>query len=183
MALNLKLCSGCHRELPLSEFWKNRTSPDGLQAYCKVCGKVKTKQYQKEKPELYREISRRSWHNHREKRLAGEEARADKRHLFLDSLKSPCAKCGESRVYLLDFHHIDPSTKIFTLGDGKKYHKSEQDVIDESKKCVCLCANCHREFHYLYGQKMTEPIRNLNDYLERETAYGYAIQGVHSNLS
>ena len=167
MALNLKRCSGCHKELPLSEFWKNKASPDGLQAYCKACSKAKTKQRQKDKPELYREISRRSWHKHREKRLAGEEARADKRHLFLDSLKSPCAKCGESRVYLLDFHHIDPTTKTFTLGDGKKYHKSEQDVIDESKKCICLCKNCHHEFHYLYGKHPENPSVALSEYLSK----------------
>lgn len=184
MALNeTKRCSGCHQDLPLSEFWKNRSSPDGLQAYCKACGKAKAREHQKANPELYREISKRSWHKHREKRLAGEEIRADKRHLFLDSLKTPCAKCGEQRVYLLDFHHIDPSQKLFTLGDGRKYHKSENDVIAESKNCVCLCANCHREFHYLYGQQMENPVDNLNEYLSGRLQFEYTLQGVRADLS
>ena len=180
--IEVKRCSGCHKELPLSEFYKNKHSFDGLQAYCKICSKEKTRQYQKDHPEMFREISRRSWYKHRKKRLLGEEIRADKRHEFLDSLKTPCAKCGENRVYLLDFHHIDPSTKEFTLGDGKKYHKSEKEVIEESKKCVCLCANCHREFHYLYGQRMDAPVDNLNAYLERTINHEYTLSGVHPNF-
>ena len=31
----LKKCSKCSRELPVSEFWKNASTEDGLQTYCK----------------------------------------------------------------------------------------------------------------------------------------------------
>lgn len=34
----LKKCSKCGRELPVSEFWKNASTEDGLQTYCKECG-------------------------------------------------------------------------------------------------------------------------------------------------
>ena len=30
----LKKCSKCGRELPVSEFWKNASTEDGLQTYC-----------------------------------------------------------------------------------------------------------------------------------------------------
>ena len=30
----------CSRELPVSEFWKNASTEDGLQTYCKECGNV-----------------------------------------------------------------------------------------------------------------------------------------------
>lgn len=36
----LKKCSKCGRELPVSEFWKNASTKDGLQTYCKECGNV-----------------------------------------------------------------------------------------------------------------------------------------------
>ena len=36
----LKKCSKCGRELPVSEFWKNASTEDGLQTYCKECGNV-----------------------------------------------------------------------------------------------------------------------------------------------
>ena len=34
----LKKCSKCGRELPVSEFWKNASTEDGLQTYCKEGG-------------------------------------------------------------------------------------------------------------------------------------------------
>ena len=37
---NFKKCSKCGRELPASEFWKNASTEDGLQTYCKECGNV-----------------------------------------------------------------------------------------------------------------------------------------------
>ena len=42
-----KVCPKCGRELPLNEFYKNKTRKDGLQIYCKEC--------QKESDKLYRE--------------------------------------------------------------------------------------------------------------------------------
>ena len=32
-----KVCSKCKRELPISEFYKNKSNPDGLGYYCKRC--------------------------------------------------------------------------------------------------------------------------------------------------
>ena len=37
--METKKCTKCGRELPRSEFWKNPTREDGLQEYCKECGK------------------------------------------------------------------------------------------------------------------------------------------------
>ena len=34
---NVKVCSKCGEEKPLSEFWKNRSTFDGLQYQCKTC--------------------------------------------------------------------------------------------------------------------------------------------------
>lgn len=33
----VKVCKRCGQELPLSHFWKNRKSKDGLQNWCKAC--------------------------------------------------------------------------------------------------------------------------------------------------
>lgn len=40
-----KVCSRCRRELPISEFYKNKRNKDGLQHYCKKCKKVTHKAY------------------------------------------------------------------------------------------------------------------------------------------
>lgn len=55
-----------------------------------------------------------------------------------------CACCGlQDNPVMYDFHHIIPETKTFGIGNGTTTH-SRQAYLDEAKKCVLLCANCHR---------------------------------------
>ena len=58
-----------------------------------------------------------------------------------------CKKCGEKRFYLLDFHHRNPEEKEFTISDRTR--TSLDKLKKEIEKCDILCANCHREWHYL----------------------------------
>ena len=73
-----------------------------------------------------------------------------------------CAKCGETRGYVLDFHHISPNEKSETIARLTSNTSNMNKVYDEIKKCIVLCANCHREFHYLQerNQEFT-----IEDYL------------------
>lgn len=64
-----------------------------------------------------------------------------------------CAKCGDRRSYVLDFHHKDPSIKEDTVARMLSNAYALERVMEEIEKCVCLCANCHREFHYLEKEK------------------------------
>lgn len=55
--------------------------------------------------------------------------------------------CGYSRCQAaLEFHHLDPSEKDFGLSTNKTT-KSLVKLIDELRKCILVCANCHREIH------------------------------------
>ena len=55
-----------------------------------------------------------------------------------------CAICGYSRnPSALQFHHLDPATKEFTLRNG--HTRSLERMRAEAAKCVLLCANCHAE--------------------------------------
>lgn len=68
---------------------------------------------------------------------------------FIDLIRKQkggkCQKCGYNTYQgALEFHHIDPTKKDFTIGDRDFKLK---ECIEESKKCVLLCANCHREIH------------------------------------
>ena len=47
----IKMCSKCKEPKPLSEFYKNRISKDGLQHICKICDKQKVKKYYSKNPE------------------------------------------------------------------------------------------------------------------------------------
>jgi hypothetical protein len=86
-----------------------------------------------------------------------------KRQNLINEYKTPCVKCSESRPYIIDWHHIDPTNKSFTLSKGAK-EKSRAMILDEIRKCACLCRNCHAEFHYLYGHKATES--DFNKYIK-----------------
>jgi transposase len=55
-----------------------------------------------------------------------------------------CAVCGYARnSAALQFHHLDPATKDFTLRNGDT--RSLARMRAEAAKCVLLCANCHAE--------------------------------------
>ena len=65
-----------------------------------------------------------------------------------------CCLCGYDKNYAaLDFHHINPSEKSFQLDGRHLSNCSMKTIIEESKKCILLCANCHREIHYPFFDK------------------------------
>ncbi|MCI7428559.1 MAG: hypothetical protein MSS83_05580 [Methanobrevibacter sp.] len=167
-----KKCCCCKKQMPVNEFWKSSTTKDGLQGYCKNCCRIRTRAYRENNPEKVKVYTKNYWNKYNNKLIEKYKMRRDKRQIFLDTLKTPCVKCGESRIWVIQFHHIDPNLKSFALAEGKKYHKSKEDVINESKKCVCLCANCHKEFHYFYGIKPINPVNSLNEYLNGGIEYG-----------
>lgn len=128
-----KTCSKCGEKKTLEEFHKNGFNSKGEQkyrGYCKTCANNLEKQ------------------------------RYLKKKDFLDNQKTKCEKCGEDRVYVLDFHHKDGEEKQFTIG---QYKKGSLEIIqNEINKCVCLCANCHREFHFLQRENQI----SLEEYLK-----------------
>lgn len=62
-----------------------------------------------------------------------------------------CWLCGYDRgrkgVPIMEFHHIDPSVKLFNLSVRELVGKKWNDVFKEMKKCASLCCLCHREYH------------------------------------
>jgi hypothetical protein len=97
----------------------------------------------------------------------GEMKRYYRKQQYIDSQKTPCLKCGEARTRCICFHHVDPSKKEFTIAQLRKSNlKTIQNEID---KCVCLCLNCHHEFHYLNGAYQM----SLDEYLNLELADSY----------
>ena len=56
-----KKCTKCRRELPLSEFTKNKSHRDGLQAWCKSC----TREYNKIWNETHKSDELTRWRKYR----------------------------------------------------------------------------------------------------------------------
>lgn len=58
-----------------------------------------------------------------------------------------CNICGyEKNISALEFHHIDPSKKEYGIASQGTCHDIKKD-LEEVKKCILVCANCHREIH------------------------------------
>jgi hypothetical protein len=57
-----------------------------------------------------------------------------------------CQVCGYDKcITALEFHHINPEEKEMSF-NGKD-NCSWDKTREELKKCILLCANCHREAH------------------------------------
>ena len=58
-----------------------------------------------------------------------------------------CNICGYNKTAsALEFHHIDPAQKEYGIASQGTCHNIEKD-LEEVKKCILVCANCHREIH------------------------------------
>ena len=78
----------------------------------------------------------------------------EKKQLIQDlKTQDKCAKCGENRGYVLDYHHIDPQQKKDTIARMTSNNYGLSKVMNEIQKCICLCSNCHREFHHFEKHK------------------------------
>ena len=78
-----------------------------------------------------------------------------------------CCICGfDAFQEALEFHHIDPSTKSFGLTDSSAATKALEKQLEEARKCVLLCANCHRGVHMGYYELPLED----NIYFNEERA-------------
>ena len=84
---------------------------------------------------------------------------------FVEAYKNShsCIKCGESRPYVLDFHHITGDDKHEEICVLSHRGCSISTIQKEIEKCVLLCSNCHREFHWLEQNKGI----TTEQYLER----------------
>ena len=189
----MRKCRICEKILLETEFYKHIGYSDGLDHACKECQREYQRKFRRLNPDVVRQRSKkiRERDNDKIKERQKEyyertkddpyyvqkrkerydrnkdrwhQKEREKRRIFNEKWKKTCEKCGESRLYLIQFHHIDPNQKSFCIG-ANATSKSEDILTKEIAKCVCLCSNCHDEFHYFYGQKPSNPAKSLSEYL------------------
>lgn len=67
----------------------------------------------------------------------------ENRQFMYDYLSEhPCELCGESDPVVLEFDHIDQTTK--TKAVSIMTYNSLEKIKEEILKCRVLCANCHK---------------------------------------
>lgn len=77
-----------------------------------------------------------------------------------------CMKCGDTRHYVLNFHHLNPEEKEYSLGNLIADSQVET-FFQEIDKCILLCSNCHQEFHYLEAHEGLK----IEDYVDLSKNY------------
>jgi predicted HNH restriction endonuclease len=66
----------------------------------------------------------------------------DQLQLLKDGKK--CSRCKNSFPhYCLDWHHLDKSTKLFTISRAMRDNIAWEKINKELEKCILLCKNCH----------------------------------------
>jgi hypothetical protein len=129
----MKKCGKCHKLKDELEFNKKNSRLEKLQPYCRECEKIRKKEYYSNNISKFREY---------------RDINTTRNRKFLQRYKRTlkCVNCGESDTRCLDFHHV--KTKKFNIASLIASSYSLQTLKIEIRKCIILCANCHRKLHY-----------------------------------
>ena len=112
---------------------------DGKHSYCKPC---------------LLEVQKQRW--------------IDRKYKMIEIMGGKCTECGYDKYYgALELHHLDPKTKLYNWTKLKEL--SWKIIIEELKKCVLLCANCHREHHDLIRNVKYSSKETGNNLLDKST--------------
>lgn len=112
-----------------------------------MVNKPGSKEYHAQKSREWFERLRADPERYQERNRIRSERRRAKKSAWVRRLGGRCGDCSQSFPDpVFEFHHIDPSTKIHA-DPAKVFMFSDKRIEDELKKCVMLCANCHRLRH------------------------------------
>lgn len=74
--------------------------------------------------------------------------RKRRKELLVKLLGGSCSICKYDKcMSALEFHHVDPNQKEFSIGAARANPKSLESLINELNKCILVCSNCHKEIH------------------------------------
>ncbi len=132
----MRECTKCKMKKPLSNFGKKAKSKDGIHPWCKECSRLESRNFYKKNPEPYKKRSRITC-----KKLSKlQRTQADQIKLHLG-----CFCCQETLLCLLDYHHLEEGIPV-----PRAVSHSRTRFLRELKKCIVVCANCHRKIHAKY---------------------------------
>lgn len=130
-----KKCTVCSTVKPKSEFNRNKVKSDGLQTRCRDCQKTQNND---------------GYVNNENRRNSIKATNALNRAYNVKLMRKykrycGCQICEEKEPCALDLHHLDPSGKDANPSSLVTY--STNTMKTEIRKCIVLCANCHRKVH------------------------------------
>lgn len=67
---------------------------------------------------------------------------------MVEAMGGRCQCCGYNNCKeALAFHHIDPTKKDIGFSEIRSNPKKWEEIVNELKKCILVCHNCHSEIH------------------------------------
>lgn len=130
--METKLCGKCKTVKTVSEFHKRGK---GYQPWCIPCKKEYDHIEYKNNPQAQCDRNRNRRHRQRKWFIEYKKKRC-------------CAFCGlNDRWWCLGFHHLDGEDKHDDIANMVR-DCSQETILKELEKCVCLCHNCHSDLHY-----------------------------------
>lgn len=74
--------------------------------------------------------------------------RKETKNRIVKSMGGCCQLCKYNKTNnALELHHINPIEKDFSFGTIRANPKSWKKIVDELRKCILVCSNCHKEIH------------------------------------
>jgi hypothetical protein len=87
---------------------------------------------------------------------------------MVEAFGGECGICGYNKSnHALSFHHLDPTEKEFSIASIRRNPKNWLYIVEELKKCICVCNNCHSEIH----DGITEIPKTIKRFDERYIEY------------
>lgn len=124
-------CTKCNFTKDNTEFRKDAHRKSGFRSRCRDCDSQYCKDRYKSKDQ-HKVIARtKFWRVEMRNRI--------------NTIKTdnPCCLCGEKVLSCIDFHHLESDDKDHSISKFKSW----EVTLAEIRKCVALCANCHRKIH------------------------------------
>jgi len=133
--MEVRFCTGCNLDKPVSEFSKKGSYADGRQKYqskCKKCHKKYLKKHYEANQDYYKDKAKKRNKVVRQQNLV----------LLFEYLREhPCVDCGETNPALLEFDHLRDKENDVSVMVWNGW--SWEAILDEIEKCEVRCVRCH----------------------------------------
>ncbi len=88
-----------------------------------------------------------------------------------------CQICGYNRIQRnLAFHHLNDKEKEFDISQ-REFSFAGQRIINEVRKCILLCHNCHGEVHDNFHDIVY--LEGLNRYLQERITLDFQMPSIN----